>query len=129
MFQKIGIRLLAASMALLAGASVGSAQVKVAIVDVQRAVFESAEIKKASAAMEAKYKPRQAEIDRLEAEALLVSVTGEREIEKILRAARDRSGARRAGGSSVGHTRPTPHCALPAPRSRRTRGSVPPAVP
>jgi outer membrane protein len=65
MFQKFGIRLLAASMALLAGASVGSAQVKVAIVDVQRAVFESAEIKKASAAMEAKYKPRQAEIDRI----------------------------------------------------------------
>jgi len=65
MFQKSGIRLLMVSAAMLAGASIGSAQVKVAIIDVQRAVFESAEIKKASAAMEAKYKPRQAEIDKI----------------------------------------------------------------
>ena len=65
MFQKFGIRLLVASTALFAGAAIGSAQVKVAIIDVQRAVFESAEIKKASAAMEAKYKPRQVDIDRI----------------------------------------------------------------
>ena len=68
MFQKFGIRLLVASTALFAGASIGSAQVKAAIIDVQRAVFESAEIKKANAAMEAKYKPRQAEMEKLQKE-------------------------------------------------------------
>src|ERR1700755_3590662 len=66
MFQKFGIRLLLISTALFAGASIGSAQVKVAIIDVQRAVFESAEIKKAPAAMEARNKPRQTEIERVQ---------------------------------------------------------------
>jgi outer membrane protein len=63
-----GIRLLAASCALLATASAGSAQVKVAIINLQRAVLESAEIKKASAELEAKYKPRQQAIEKLQKE-------------------------------------------------------------
>jgi len=63
-----GIRLLAASCALLATASAGSAQVKVAIINLQRAVLESAEIKKASTELEAKYKPRQLAIEKLQKE-------------------------------------------------------------
>jgi outer membrane protein len=63
-----GIRLLAASCALFATASVGSAQTKIAIINLQRAVLESAEIKKASAELEAKYKPRQQAIERLQKE-------------------------------------------------------------
>ena len=63
-----GIRLLAASCALLATASVGSAQTKIAIINLQRAVLESAEIKKASAELEAKYKPRQQSIEKLQRE-------------------------------------------------------------
>jgi outer membrane protein len=44
------------------------AQTKVAVVNLQRAVFESAEIKKADAQMQATFKPRQDEIDRLDKE-------------------------------------------------------------
>jgi len=63
-----GIRLLAASCALLATASAGSAQSKVAIINLQRAVLESAEIKKASTELEAKYKPRQQAVEKLQKE-------------------------------------------------------------
>ncbi len=41
-------------------------QAKVGIVDMRRAILESAEIKKASAELEAKYKPRQEEGQRLQ---------------------------------------------------------------
>src|SRR5438477_7223617 len=68
MLQTLGIRLLVIPAALLAAASAGSAQTKVAIINLQRAVLESAEIKKASAEMEGKYKPRQAEIEKLQKE-------------------------------------------------------------
>ena len=68
MFQNLGIRLLVIPAALLAAASAGFAQSKVAIINLQRAVLESAEIKKASAEMEAKYKPRQAEVEKLQKE-------------------------------------------------------------
>jgi outer membrane protein len=66
MFQNLGIRMLVIPAALIAAASSGLAQTKVAIINLQRAVLESAEIKKASAEMEAKYKPRQAEIEKLQ---------------------------------------------------------------
>ena len=65
MFRNSGVRLLLASAALLAAASTGLAQTKIAVINLQRAVLESAEIKKASAEMEARYKPRQAEIEKL----------------------------------------------------------------
>jgi outer membrane protein len=55
-----------AGFALLVSGQVASAQTKVAIINTQRAVLESAEIKKASAEMEAKYKPRQQEIEAIE---------------------------------------------------------------
>jgi outer membrane protein len=47
-------------------AAAASAQTKVAIINVQRAVLESAEIQKAQAAMEAKYKPRQQELEKIQ---------------------------------------------------------------
>jgi outer membrane protein len=68
MLQTLGIRLLVITAALLAAATAGSAQTKIAIINLQRAVLESAEIKKASAEMEAKYKPRQADIEKLQKE-------------------------------------------------------------
>jgi outer membrane protein len=40
------------------------AQVKVAVINTQRAVLETAEIKKAAADLQAKYQPQQADIDR-----------------------------------------------------------------
>src|SRR3981081_1817168 len=66
MFGKSGVRLFVVSSALLAAASAGSAQSKVAIVNLQRAVLESAEIKKASTELEAKYRPRQQKVEALQ---------------------------------------------------------------
>src|SRR5258705_5240970 len=66
MFRNFGIRLTLVSASLLAAASAGLAQTKIAVINLQRAVLESAEIKKANAEMEAKYKPRQAEIEKLQ---------------------------------------------------------------
>jgi outer membrane protein len=57
-----------ACLALVSFSKAGLSQTKVAIVSLQRAVLGCAEIKKASAAMEAKYKPRQQEMERLQRE-------------------------------------------------------------
>jgi outer membrane protein len=54
---------MAACAALFAG--VAAAQMKVAVVDLRQAVLQTAEIKKASAELEAKYKPRQTEMEKL----------------------------------------------------------------
>lgn len=65
---------LSAACALVLFARAGTAQTaapaptKVAVMSLQRAVLETAEIKKASAEMEAKYKPRQAEMEKLQKE-------------------------------------------------------------
>ena len=59
-------RLVPSGLALLALCGLASAQTKVGIVNIQRAVLESAEIKKASADMESKYKPRQQQIEAIE---------------------------------------------------------------
>jgi len=59
-------RLLALPAALAMMAGGGLAQTKVGVINLQRAVLESAEIKKASDALEAKYKPRQAEVEKLQ---------------------------------------------------------------
>ncbi len=68
MFRTIG----APSGALLAlvawTAGLASAQNKVAVINLQRAVLESAEIKKASNELEAKFKPRQAEVEKIQKE-------------------------------------------------------------
>jgi outer membrane protein len=60
------MRLLVVSSALLAAASAVSAQSKVAIINLQRAVLESAEIKKASTELTAKYLPRQQQVEKLQ---------------------------------------------------------------
>ena len=64
MFVRLGLRPLMVCSAFFAFASLASAQAKVGIISLQRAVFESAEIKKADAQMQATFKPRQ---DRMEA--------------------------------------------------------------
>ena len=61
-----GSRVLWGCAALLLLAGAGSAQTKVAVISLQRAVLESDEIQKASAAMEAKYKPRQQDIEKIQ---------------------------------------------------------------
>jgi outer membrane protein len=57
-------------IAALALASIGaaSAQVKIAVVNTQKALLETAEIKKAQADLEAKFKPRQDEMVKLQKE-------------------------------------------------------------
>jgi outer membrane protein len=57
-------------IALLLFAAVGalSAQSKVAIINTQQAVGETADIKKAQAELEAKFKPRQAEVEKVQKE-------------------------------------------------------------
>jgi outer membrane protein len=57
---------LTASVLLFAG--IAAAQNKVAVINMQQAVLETDEIKKASADLESKYKPRQAEIQKIQTE-------------------------------------------------------------
>lgn len=59
-----GLRLLLVCSALFLMVKTLPAQTKVAVINLQRAVLESDEIQKASAAMEAKYKPRQQDIEK-----------------------------------------------------------------
>jgi outer membrane protein len=68
MSGRFGLRLAMACLALISVSKAGLSQTKVAIVSLQRAVLGCAEIKKANAAMEAKYKPRQQEMERLQRE-------------------------------------------------------------
>lgn len=58
--------LMAASVAVFAGFA--AAQVKLAVVNMQQAVLATAEIKKASGDLEAKYKPRQSQMETLRGE-------------------------------------------------------------
>lgn len=57
---------------------IASAQSKIAIINVQSAVIETAEIKKAQADLQAKYKPRQGELEKMqkELEALQAQLSG-----------------------------------------------------
>ena len=64
MFVRSGLRPVMVCAAFFVFAVVASAQTKVGVISLQRAVFESAEIKKADAQMQATFKPRQ---DRAEA--------------------------------------------------------------
>jgi outer membrane protein len=52
----------------LAAVGVASAQTKVAVINLQQAVLGTADIKKASADLETKYKPRQAALEQLRAD-------------------------------------------------------------
>jgi len=62
------LRVAVAAAGLLAAAAVVNAQTKVAVINLQKAVLDTAEIKKASAALEAKYKPKQAQMEKLRKE-------------------------------------------------------------
>jgi outer membrane protein len=64
----MGLRPAAVCSALFALSQIASGQVKVAVVNLQDAVFKSAEILKADSEMQAKYKPRQDEINRVTTE-------------------------------------------------------------
>ncbi len=55
-------------LALFSIAGLAAAQSKVAIISMQRAVLETEEIKKASAEMEARYKPRQQALEKIQQE-------------------------------------------------------------
>jgi outer membrane protein len=62
------LRLFAVCVGLVSLAGVGTAQNKVAVLNVQKAVLESADIQAAQAALEAKYKPRTQELEKLQRE-------------------------------------------------------------
>ncbi|MBK9167858.1 MAG: OmpH family outer membrane protein [Bryobacterales bacterium] len=61
-------RAAALSCLVLLGSAAGWAQSKVAVINLQRAVLETASIQKASAELEAKFKPRQQEMEKLQTE-------------------------------------------------------------
>ena len=66
MSLRTGLRTLLVCSALFSFSQIASAQIKLAVINLQRAVLESAEIKKASAEMEARYKPRQQQMEKLQ---------------------------------------------------------------
>lgn len=64
MFRKCALLVVLA----LASFGAASAQIKVGVVNMQSAVLETVEIKKAQADLEGKYKPRQAEMTKMQTE-------------------------------------------------------------
>lgn len=73
MFLRSAIRPLLVCAAMFTFGHVAAAQNKVAVINLQRAVMESAEIKAANAAMETHYKPRLARIEQLNKEIATIS--------------------------------------------------------
>jgi outer membrane protein len=67
------IRPLVVCSALFTFAHVAAAQTKVGVINLQKAVLDSAEIKVASAAMEARFKPRVAAIEQINREIAAIS--------------------------------------------------------
>jgi outer membrane protein len=68
MFQSLLVRTGFVCLALSSLSGLASAQTKVAVINLQKAVLESNEIKKASTALETKYRPRQQELEKLQAD-------------------------------------------------------------
>jgi len=68
MSVRFGVRLAVACLALFPLSQAGFSQTKVGVVSLQRAVLETAEIKKANAEMIAKYQPRQQQMEKLQRE-------------------------------------------------------------
>lgn len=68
MFRSHGSGLVVAMIACLPFVPAASAQTKVAVIDSQRALLETAEIKKAQADLEARFRPRQEEMMKLQKE-------------------------------------------------------------
>ena len=70
---RLALRPLMVCSALFVFGHVAAAQAKVAVINLQKAVLECAEIKAASAAMEARYKPRVTQIENLDKEIAGIS--------------------------------------------------------
>jgi outer membrane protein len=68
MFRLSNISALAVCAAALALSPIASAQAKIAVIDLRRAILETAEIKKASTEMENKYKKRKDDLDKAQRE-------------------------------------------------------------
>ena len=68
MFSRMGLRPLVVCSALFAFSQAGFGQAKIAVINLQKAVFESAEIKKANDDMQATFKPRQDKVQQLQNE-------------------------------------------------------------
>jgi len=66
MFRSLAIRAGLLCLALAPLATVASAQLKIGVVNVQKAMIDSDELKKTSAEVEAKYKPKQDELLKLQ---------------------------------------------------------------
>lgn len=66
MFRSLAIRAGLLCLVLAPLATIASAQLKVAVVNVQKAMLDSEELKKVSAVLEAKYKPKQDELQKLQ---------------------------------------------------------------
>jgi outer membrane protein len=73
MVLRLGLRLAVAAFALLSLVKLGSAQTKLAVINLQQAVLGSAEIKKANTDMQAKYKPRTDQLEQLQKELAGIS--------------------------------------------------------
>src|SRR5690242_12496721 len=70
---RMALRPLMVCTALFVFGQIAAAQAKVAVINLQKAVMESAEIKAASAAMEARYKPRVTQIEQLDKEIAAIA--------------------------------------------------------
>jgi len=68
MFRSLAIRAGLLCFVLAPLATLASAQLKVAVVNVQKAMLDSDDLKKTSADIEAKYKPRQDELQKLQSD-------------------------------------------------------------
>ncbi len=66
MYRSLAIRASLFCLAFAVVAATASAQLKVAVVNVQQAMIQSEDLKKASADLEKKYKPRQDELQKLQ---------------------------------------------------------------
>lgn len=66
MFRSMAVRAGLLCLVLAPLASVASAQLKVAVINVQQAMIDSDELKKISADMEARYKPKQDELQKMQ---------------------------------------------------------------
>jgi outer membrane protein len=66
MFRFLAIRSAALCLTIALFSSVASAQLKIGVINVQKALADTDELKKASAEMQKKYQPRQEEMDKLQ---------------------------------------------------------------
>jgi outer membrane protein len=66
MFRFLAIRSAAFCLAIALFSSIASAQLKIGVVNVQKALADTDELKKASAELQKKYQPRQDEMDKLQ---------------------------------------------------------------